>query len=216
MYVVLSPDESALLRRITEGRPRADSGGRTAPSRRRTGAIKLAPTEMDLVRRLGGMAAARGSSPSSGRGERQGTKDVVLSDEQVSLLRRLAEAVSEPWPDAPADRPETRRTTDVVLTVHELAFLSRLAGSRASQQQPGLPPPRLAARLANVEADITTAAVGLVAIAVTLDEARWLDDQTRDVYGYITTEERRARLVLREKIHRALEELQAGSTRVSH
>jgi len=53
----------------------------------------------------------------------------------------------------------------------------------------------------------------IVVVPVTPLEAEWLNRITREQYGFITPAERRARLVLREKIHRALQEVGSSSER---
>jgi len=49
-----------------------------------------------------------------------------------------------------------------------------------------------------------------VLVSLTSDEAEWLNRVTRQGYSFITPEERRARLILKEKLHAAMRRSPAG------
>lgn len=193
--VVLTPEQRALLRSLAEGRDApADSAANAAPQ----AAVELTHDEMVMLRRLSGLATAPGApqrtpSPDETQPPRpKRTADLTVSQDELDLLRRL----SEPSPSNRRRRP--KRTTDIVLSQAEVEFLRALSGK--DLQTPAGSVSTLRKKLsAENEANGSP-----VLVSLSPDEAEWLNTITREGYSFITPGERRARLVLREKLHAAM------------
>lgn len=88
----------------------------------------------------------------------------------------------------------------IFLSPDEVFFLRKVAESKeppATQYQPALS--SLREKLSNIELEGRGTADRIL-VEVSLPELEYLQQLTKDVYCFITEEERRARLVLREKM----------------
>ncbi len=169
--------------------------------------------EVELLRKLGeaeAMSTSAAGPPRSGQSVRRRTTEITMSAEEVELLRKLGDVGPRMPAGAPSETPPDA-TADIVLTHAELDFLLFLNENELPSSGPDLVRRSLVqSRLRALEAAASSSAEDSLATPVTRPEAEWLDWVTRVRYGFITQQERRARLVLREKIHTALESLRAG------
>jgi hypothetical protein len=173
----------------------------------------MSKEEVDLLRKLGeaeAMSTPELVLPRPGQTVRRRTTEITMSEAEVELLRKLGEPTPEP-PAGVSSETSPDETADIVLNRSELDFLISLNEDELPSGGPDLVKRSLVqSRLRALVAASSGSAGDLLATPVTRPEAEWLDWVTRVRYSYVTQQERRARLVLREKIHTALKSLRAG------
>ena len=118
---------------------------------------------------------------------------------------------------SPATPAQSKQSTEIVFSYAEIDFLRKItkkdfdpASSRDRQA-------RLSLRDKLLDINIGRQAMdggGLIILGLTRPEAAFLQHITKEVYSFITAEERRARLILREKILIAVEKLTGKKVRV--
>jgi len=173
----------------------------------------MSKAEVDLLRKLGeaeAMSTSAVEPPRPGQTVRRRTTEITMSEAEVELLRKLGDPAPQP-PAGASLETSPDETADIVLNRSELDFLISLNEDELPSGGPDLVKRSLVqSRLRALEAASSGSAGDRFATPVTRPEAEWLDWVTRVRYSYVTQQERRARLVLREKIHTALESLRAG------
>jgi hypothetical protein len=114
----------------------------------------------------------------------------------------------------PSPRPpsETTRekTTEIVFSYGEIDFLRKITKKDAEATTPKERKARLSLRDKLLEINFSVPATGvggLIVLELVRGEVDFLQRITKEVYSFITAEERRARLILREKILIAAEKV---------
>jgi len=100
--------------------------------------------------------------------------------------------------------------TEIVFSYAEIDFLRKITGKDVDASSPTERRARLSLRdkLLDINFDGPTAGGGgLIVLELLRPEVNFLQRITREVYSFITAEERRARLILREKILIAVEKV---------
>jgi len=92
---------------------------------------------------------------------------------------------------------------NILLSTEEYEFLRALTLKRSRRARDRA----LQLPILDAEACLASSTPGqrIMVVPVTPSDAEWLNRITREQYGFITAAERRARLVLREKLSRALQ-----------
>ena len=108
--------------------------------------------------------------------------------------------------------PETPRekTTEIVFSYGEIDFLRKITKKDFEGTTPKERKARLSLRdkLLEINFSVPSAGVGgLIVLELVRGEVDFLQRITKEVYSFITAEERRARLILREKILIAVEKV---------
>jgi len=100
-------------------------------------------------------------------------------------------------------------STEIVFSHGEIDFLRKITGKDADGSTPKNKRARLSLRdkLLEINFGAPQAGGGLIVLALLRPEVEFLQRTTKDVYSFITAEERRARLILREKILIAVEKV---------
>ena len=134
-----------------------------------------------------------------------------------SAKKKAKRAAPRAWkrtPRAPASgktpRPAKKKesTTEIVFSYAEIDFLRKITGKEADSSAPRERRARLSLRdkLLDTNFNVPNAgAGGLIVLELVRPEVDFLQHITKEVYSFITAEERRARLILREKILIAVE-----------
>ncbi len=93
-------------------------------------------------------------------------------------------------------------TTEIVFSYAEIDFLRKITGRDLDQTAPKERRARLSLRdkLLDINFNVPTASGGLIVLDLDRNEVGFLRRITKEGYSFITAEERRARLILREKI----------------
>lgn len=110
-----------------------------------------------------------------------------------------------------AKRPTSsgrEETTDIVFSYAEIDFLRKITGKDVEGTSPRDRRARLSLRdkLLDINFGVpTSGGGGLIVLELMRPEIQFLQRITKEVYSFITAEERRARLILREKILIAVE-----------
>ena len=117
----------------------------------------------------------------------------------------------KPSPKAPKP-PETpkEKTTEIVFSYGEIDFLRKITKKDFDGTSPKERKARLALRDKLLEINFNLPAAGtggLIVLELGRGEVDFLQRITKEVYSFITAEERRARLILREKILIAVEKV---------
>ena len=102
------------------------------------------------------------------------------------------------------------QTTEIVFSYAEIDFLRKITGKDVDGSSPKDRRARLALRdkLLDINFGVPTAGGGgLIVLELMRPEVDFLQRITKEVYSFITAEERRARLILREKILIAVEKV---------
>ena len=102
------------------------------------------------------------------------------------------------------------KTTEIVFSYAEIDFLRKITKKDAESSSPREMQSRLALRDKFLDINFNLPATGgggLIVLEVARPEVEFLQRITKEVYSFITAEERRARLILREKILIAFEKL---------
>jgi hypothetical protein len=112
----------------------------------------------------------------------------------------------------PPKSPKTSReqTTEIVFSYGEIDFLRKITKKDSEVTTPRERKARLSLRdkLLEINFSLTAAGVGgLIVLELVRGEVDFLQRITKEVYSFITAEERRARLILREKILIAVEKV---------
>ena len=100
--------------------------------------------------------------------------------------------------------------TEIVFSYAEIDFLRKITGKDVDASSPKERRARLSLRdkLLDINFDVPTAGGGgLIVLELWRPEVDLLQRITKEVYSFITAEERRARLILREKILIAVEKV---------
>ena len=108
--------------------------------------------------------------------------------------------------------PETskEKTTEIVFSYGEIDFLRKITKKDSEGTTPKERKARLSLRdkLLEINFSLPAAGVGgLIVLELVRGEVDLLQRITKEVYSFITAEERRARLILREKILIAVEKV---------
>jgi hypothetical protein len=120
---------------------------------------------------------------------------------------------SKPSPRAPrAKAPEgsKEKTTEIVFSYGEIDFLRKITKKDSEGTTPKERKSRLSLRDKLLEINFSSPAAGaggLIVLELGRGEVDFLQRITKEVYSFITAEERRARLILREKILIAVEKV---------
>ncbi len=112
----------------------------------------------------------------------------------------------------PPKSPKTSRekTTEIVFSYGEIDFLRKITKKDSEATTPKERKARLSLRdkLLEINFSLPAAGVGgLIVLELVRGEVDLLQRITKEVYSFITAEERRARLILREKILIAAEKV---------
>jgi hypothetical protein len=113
----------------------------------------------------------------------------------------------------PAPKPSEKaheRTTEIVFSYGEIDFLRKITKKDSEGTTPKERKARLSLRdkLLEINFNVNAAGVGgLIVLELARGEVDFLQRITKEVYSFITAEERRARLILREKILIAVEKV---------
>ncbi len=102
------------------------------------------------------------------------------------------------------------KTTEIVFSYGEIDFLRKITKKDFEGTTPKERKARLALRdkLLEINFSLPSAGVGgLIVLELARGEVDFLQRTTKEVYSFITAEERRARLILREKILIAVEKV---------
>lgn len=105
------------------------------------------------------------------------------------------------------------KTVEIVFSYGEVDFLRKITKKEFEPFPPGERAARLSLRDKLLDIDFsrpTAGGGGLIVLQVDQPEVSLLQHVTKEVYSFITGEERRARLILREKILIAAERIGAG------
>jgi hypothetical protein len=124
-------------------------------------------------------------------------------------LRVSAAARSARKPAASARKPK-ESTTEIVFSYGEIDFLRKITKKEFEPFPPGERAARLSLRDKLLDIDFsrpTAGGGGLIVLELARAEVDFLQRITKEVYSFITAEERRARLILREKILIAVEKV---------
>ncbi len=100
-------------------------------------------------------------------------------------------------------------STEIVFSYGEIDFLRKITGKDADGSTPKDRRARLSLRdkLLEINFGAPEAGGGLIVLELVRPEVEFLQRTTKEVYSFITAEERRARLILREKILIAVEKV---------
>ena len=114
----------------------------------------------------------------------------------------------KPSPKPP--EPSREKTTEIVFSYGEIDFLRKITKKDFEGTTPKERRARLSLRdkLLEINFSVPAAGVGgLIVLELVRGEVDFLLRITKEVYSFITAEERRARLILREKILIAVEKV---------
>lgn len=106
--------------------------------------------------------------------------------------------------------PRAETATEIVFSYGEIDFLRKITGKDSEGATPKERKSRLSLRDKLLEINFNVPAAGaggLIVLELARGEVDFLQRITKEVYSFITAEERRARLILREKILIAVEKL---------
>jgi hypothetical protein len=119
-------------------------------------------------------------------------------------------ARSRPSPKAKAPEASKEKTTEIVFSYGEIDFLRKITKKDSEATTPKERKSRLSLRDKLLEINFSSPAAGaggLIVLELGRGEVDFLQRITKEVYSFITAEERRARLILREKILIAVEKV---------
>lgn len=127
----------------------------------------------------------------------------------VKKARKTKRAVKSAKKTRGARKPHEQKT-EIVFSYAEIDFLRKITGKDVDASSPKERRARLALRdkLLDINFGVPTAGGGgLIVLELDRPEVDFLQRITKEVYSFITAEERRARLILREKILIAVEKV---------
>lgn len=113
----------------------------------------------------------------------------------------------------PATQPNRARAAEIVFSFGEVDFLRKITKRELESSSAKERAARLSLRDKLLDIDFsrpTAGGGGLIVLEVDQPEVALLQHVTKEVYSFITGEERRARLILREKILIAVEKAGTG------
>jgi hypothetical protein len=113
-------------------------------------------------------------------------------------------------PSAGAAKAAKENTTEIVFSYGEIDFLRKITKKEFEGTTPRERRARLSLRDKLLEINFNLPAAGaggLIVLELARAEVDFLQRITKEVYSFITAEERRARLILREKILIAVEKV---------
>lgn len=113
----------------------------------------------------------------------------------------------------PAAQPSSTKSVEIVFSYGEVDFLRKITKREFEPSSAKERAARLSLRDKLLDIDFsrpTAGGGGLIVLAVDQPEVSLLQHVTKEVYSFITGEERRARLILREKILIAAEKAGTG------
>lgn len=113
-------------------------------------------------------------------------------------------------PSSKASEKPHEKTTEIVFSYGEIDFLRKITKKDFEGTTPKERKARLSLRdkLLEINFSLPAAGVGgLIVLELARGEVDFLQRITKEVYSFITAEERRARLILREKILIAVEKV---------
>lgn len=117
----------------------------------------------------------------------------------------------------PASRARQEKVTEIVFSHDEIDFLRKITGKQFKAAPSTDRAARLSLRDKLLDISLERSATGsgsLIVVELTRPELNLLQRLTKEVYSFITPEERRARLILREKIVIAAEKVLGKKIRV--
>ena len=117
---------------------------------------------------------------------------------------------SKPSPKAKVSEASKEKTTEIVFSYGEIDFLRKITKKDSEGTTPRERKSRLSLRDKLLEINFSSPAAGaggLIVLELGRGEVDFLQRITKEVYSFITAEERRARLILREKILIAVEKV---------
>jgi hypothetical protein len=126
-----------------------------------------------------------------------------LKLKKTKTTRRVVKRTAPP-------RARADRTIEIVFSYDEIDFLRKITGKGFKASPPADRAARLSLRdkLLDIGLERSSAlSGGLIVIELNRAELGLLQRITKEVYSFITPEERRARLILREKILIAVEKM---------
>jgi hypothetical protein len=109
-----------------------------------------------------------------------------------------------------ANEASKEKTTEIVFSYGEIDFLRKITKKDSEGTTPKERKSRLSLRDKLLEINFSSPAAGaggLIVLELGRGEVDFLQRITKEVYSFITAEERRARLILREKILIAVEKV---------
>jgi hypothetical protein len=123
---------------------------------------------------------------------------------------RVAAAARSRKSAAGARKAPKESTTEIVFSYGEIDFLRKITKREFEETTPRERRARLSLRDKLLEINFNVPAAGaggLIVLELARAEVDFLQRITKEVYSFITAEERRARLILREKILIAVEKV---------
>ncbi len=118
---------------------------------------------------------------------------------------------------ASTSRARAEKLTEIVFSHDEIDFLRKITGKQFKAAPSTDRAARLSLRDKLLDLSLERSATGsgsLIVVELTRPELNLLQRLTKEVYSFITPEERRARLILREKIVIAAEKVLGKKIRV--
>jgi hypothetical protein len=125
-------------------------------------------------------------------------------------IRPKAPAKKKPAPETARVAAGQEKSTEIVFSYAEIDFLRKITGKDFDGTTPKERKARLSLRDKLLEINFgspSAGAGGLIVLVLGRGEVDLLQRITKEVYSFITAEERRARLILREKILIAVEKV---------
>jgi hypothetical protein len=133
---------------------------------------------------------------------------VKKKTKKAKKTKSAATAARKKTTKAPAKAPE--QSTEIVFSYGEIDFLRKITKRDFEGTTPKERRARLSLRDKLLEINFNAPAAGaggLIVLGLARREVDFLQRITKEVYSFITAEERRARLILREKILIAVEKV---------
>lgn len=127
----------------------------------------------------------------------------------MAKKRKKSAAVRRKPSPKPPEKPR-EKTTEIVFSYGEIDFLRKITKKDFDGTTPKERKARLSLRDKLLEINFSLPAAGaggLIVLELVRGEVDYLQRITKEVYSFITAEERRARLILREKILIAVEKV---------
>jgi hypothetical protein len=139
----------------------------------------------------------------------QGEGSAVVAKKKTSTASKRKKKTSKPR--SSANKPKARdKATEIVFSYAEIDFLRKITKKDFEASTPKERRARLSLRdkLLDINFGAPDAGGGgLIVLELMVPEVDFLQHITKEVYSFITAEERRARLILREKILIAVEKV---------
>lgn len=138
------------------------------------------------------------------------TKKKTSKKKTTAKKKTSAKKPAKASKKAKSAKKAREQTTEIVFSYAEIDFLRKITGKDVEASSPKEGRARLALRdkLLDINFGVPTAGGGgLIVLELMRPEVDFLQRITKEVYSFITAEERRARLILREKILIAVEKV---------